>query len=191
LDTAVKQRYVGVMVIISLGIIFLPSLFYRDNDERMVVDTQSLIPPKPDVRTIVVVSPERVEQIPAPTPEEAFQPRPAIESSVVEQAKVPSSVKATSKKAPESTLALDSNGLPTSWVIQAASFQSEVHAKTLSDKLRAKKYKAYVRSVKTSKGQFFRVLIGPYIDKQRAQTAKASVDKTYRVKGQILRFSSN
>ena len=191
MDTAVKQRYVGVMVLISLGIIFLPSLFYRDNDERMVVDTQSLIPPKPDVRTIVIVSPERTEQTPAPLPEKAFQPTPDVKSPVL--AKI-NEAKAVSDKTPSSSktiLALDSNGLPTSWVIQAASFKSEAHANTLSDKLRAKKYKAYVRSVKTSKGQFFRVLIGPYIDKQRAQTAKASVDKAYRVKGQILRFSSN
>jgi DedD protein len=182
------------MVLISLGIIFLPSLFYRDNDERVVVNTTSLIPPKPAVRTIVIVSPERTTQTSAPTPDKAFQPSSITDRPVVDEVnkvKAQPSAKAPSKKAAESTLTLGANGLPRSWVIQAASFKSEEHAKALSDKLRAKKYKAYVRGVKTSNGKFFRVLVGPYIDKQRAATAKVSIDKAYRVKGQILQFSSN
>lgn len=192
MDTKVKQRLVGGMVLVSLGIIFLPSLFYRDNGDRIVVDTQSLIPPKPEVRTIVIVSPDSIEQLPALAPSEAFQPSVSSENTSPEIVKaIVSPKKAASKTVADSALSLDSNGLPKSWVIQVASFQSEVHAKTLSDKLRAKSYKAYVRQVKTSKGRFFRVLIGPYIDRQRAAAAQASVDKVYRVKSQILRFSSN
>jgi DedD protein len=218
-----KQRLVGAMVLVSLGVIFLPSLFSRegDGDGRVAVNTQSLIPPKPDVRTIVIESPQATTQIPAPHPNDAFQPD--AESALSEQeiesilnastakkakdakvsaskdlastapgAKEPSPKKSTvSTPTPASTptIKLDKKGLPESWVIQTASFQSQSHADALNKKLLDKNYKAYVRSVKTSKGQFYRVLVGPYIDLSRAATAKKDIDKIYRLKSQILRFS--
>lgn len=204
MDITLKQRLVGVMVLISLGIIFLPSLFYRDTGERTVVDTQSLIPPKPAVRTIVIEPPNATQQTPAAKPDEAFQPPTehllSVSSSNAEvEDKKPSESPAeqdVSSKTPkkenvdDDILRLDASGLPESWVIQAASFQSKEHADVLMNKLRGKNLKAYVRPVKTAKGQFFRVLIGPYISQSRAKTDKAIVDKAYKVKGQILRFSS-
>lgn len=211
-----KQRLVGAMVLMSLGVIFLPSLFSREGDGRVAVNTQSLIPPKPDVRTIVIESPQATTQIPAPSPNDAFQPD--AESALSEQeiesilnastakkakdakvsaskdlaSKAPKTKEPSPKKstpAPTPTIKLDKKGLPESWVIQIASFQSQSHADALNKKLLDKNYKAYVRSVKTSKGQFYRVLVGPYIDLSRAATAKKDIDKIYRLKSQILRFS--
>jgi DedD protein len=180
------------MVLVSLGVIFLPSLFSRESDGRVVVNTQSLIPPKPDVRTIVIAPPQSTVQIPAPNPNDAFQPSTDASgdldssASTVSNAKAKKIVKGTPSTA---TLKLNKKGLPDSWVIQVASFQSQAHANALNKKLRDKTYKAYVRSVNTAKGEFFRVLVGPYIDRSRAGKAKVNIDKTYRVNSQILRFS--
>jgi DedD protein len=191
-----KQRLVGVMVLVSLGVIFLPSLFSRENDGRVVVNSQSLIPPKPDVRTIVIAAPQPTVQIPAPSPNDAFQPSTDASGDlddVTNADKVVSNVteKKIAKNSPSKVaLALDKNGLPTSWVIQVASFQSQAHADTLNKKLLDKEYKSYVRPVKTAKGEFFRVLVGPYIDRSRAGKVKTNIDKTYRVSSQILRFSN-
>jgi len=191
-----KQRLVGVMVLISLGVIFLPSLFSRESDGRVVVNTQSLIPPKPDVRTIVIAPPQSTVQIPAPNPNDAFQPSTdasgdldssAIADSTASNAKSKKTVKSSPSTA---TLKLNKKGLPDSWVIQVASFQSQAHANALNQKLLDKAYKAYVRSVNTAKGEFFRVLVGPYVDRSRAAKGKVNIDKTYRVSSQILRFSN-
>ncbi|MFT6221025.1 MAG: DedD protein [Candidatus Endobugula sp.] len=190
-----KQRLVGVMVLISLGVIFLPSLFSRESDGRVVVNTQSLIPPKPDVRTIVIAPPQSTVQIPAPNPNDAFQPSTDASGDLDSSASIGSTVsnakaKEIAKNIPSiATLKLNKKGLPDSWVIQVASFQSQAHAKALNKKLLDKTYKAYVRSVNTAKGEFFRVLVGPYIDRSRAGKAKVNIDKTYRVNSQILRFS--
>lgn len=210
MDITLKQRLVGVMVLISLGIIFLPSLFYRETDNRTVVDTQSLIPPKPAVRTIVINPPQDTAPLtPAVAPSEAFLPSQPAQSSS-QNVSVPSAVsaKAQDKKVSESipsnasqissdqksvaepTLRLDNSGLPESWVIQAASFQSKEHAEAFMNKLRSKDLKAYIRSATTSKGSFFRVLIGPYLSQPQAESDKAVIDKEYKVVGQILRFSS-
>jgi DedD protein len=176
LDTQLKQRVVGVMVLLALAIIFLPSLFYRE--QRVTVDTTSLIPPKPIVKSVELkpaIKPNNV--IPAPTPEKAFQP-PVVESQVSTKVKSP----VTSKPS------LNEKGIPNAWVVQVSSFQSQARANELKDRLLSKQYKAYTRAVNTSKGKFYRVFTGPYIDKSRAEKAKTKVDKSYRVNSQVLSF---
>jgi DedD protein len=201
LNTVVKQRLVGAMVLIALGVIFLPSLFSRESDGRVEVNTQSLIPPQPDVRTVVITSPQIIAQIPAPSPNDAFQPSvdaldivdtdKDVLSSVANPASGDDAPISISKdRASTTVLTLNQKGLPTSWVVQVASFQSQLHANALNKKLRNKDYKSYVRPVNTAKGDFFRVLVGPYIDNSRAIVVQKEIDKAYRVKSRILRFSN-
>jgi DedD protein len=196
LDTTIKQRLVGLMVLISLGVIFLPSLFSRESDDRVIVNTQSLIPPKPDVRTIVIASPQSTLQVSAPSPNDAFQPSvdasgdvdtSTSKNNTVGETKTNNTVKSSPST---SILTLDKKGLPETWVIQVASFQSKAHADALNKKLLDKNNKSYVRPVSTAKGKFFRVFVGPYIDRSRAGKVKKNIDKTYRVNSQVLRFSN-
>ncbi|ODS23979.1 hypothetical protein AB835_06095 [Candidatus Endobugula sertula] len=179
MNIKLKERLVGVMVLVSLAIIFLPSLFHRD--QHIQVDKTSSIPPKPTVEPIVISHPTNSKRQlkPAPAPEKAFQP--FVESKVEEKASV------NAKKA--SKPSLNDKGLPNGWVVQVGSFQSELRASELNKKLLAADYKAYSRPVKTSKGQFFRVFVGPYIDKSRALSVKKRLDKDYRVKSRILTFA--
>lgn len=175
-----KQRLVGVMVLVALGIIFLPSLFHRD--QRVAVDTTTLIPPKPTVQPVTLKPIARPANVkPAPVPEKAFQP-PVVAVSPASKAKLAEKM-ATSKPS------LNKQGLPNAWVIQVSSYQSQARAGELKKKLQQKQYKAYTRGVKTTKGQFFRVFAGPYIDKSRALKAQSQIDKLYRVKSQVLRFA--
>ncbi len=183
MDIALKQRLVGVMVLISLAIIFLPSLFHRD--QRVAVDTTTLIPVKPKVETVVIEAPVKPKGIaPAPSPAKAFQPP-------VEEAKASTPVTKPKLKSKPSTnkLVLNEKGLPDAWVVQLGSFQSQKRADDLKAQLLKSDYKAYTRAVKTAKGQFFRVFVGPYVDKSRAAKIKSTLDKAYQVKSQILTFA--
>jgi DedD protein len=183
LDKKVKQRLVGVMVLISFAIIFSPSLFYRE--QRISLDTTTLIPPKPKVKAIVISPPVNPEGFkPAPSAEKAFQP--PFQSPIV--AKTTKPVK-SSKAKPIPQPTLNKTGLPDAWVIQVGSFKSQARADELKDKLLKQGHKAYSRSVNTTKGQFFRVFVGPYIDKSRALLTKKTVDKAYKVTSQVLTFA--
>lgn len=177
-----KQRLVGVMVLLALAIIFLPSLFHRQ-DQRITVDTTSLIPPKPTVQAVVIEPAVRSNTASsAPLPEKAFQP-PVTEIQLSsEGAAAPAPVASLPKPS------LNAQGLPNAWVIQVGSFQTQARADELKDKL-LKKYKSYTRAVNTSKGKFVRVFVGPYIDKSRAVKTQSAIDKTYRVKSQVLTFA--
>jgi DedD protein len=171
-----KQRLVGIMVLLSLAIIFLPSLFQRD--QRVVVDTQTFIPPKPVVNPIVIETPpQSIILAPAPQPDDAFQP--ALEEETI--------VNDTASVIPKPTL--NTKGLPDAWVVQVGSFQTQSRADQLKEALLKQDYKAYTRGVKTSKGDFYRVFVGPYIDKSRALSAKKSVDKQYKLTSQVVTFS--
>ena len=193
------------MVLLSLAIIFLPSLFHRDH--RVEVDQVSLIPPKPSVEPIVISRPEKSSFKPAPTPEKAFQPPVPNDVSKVVNEKAPSStVKVNANKESSSKKsvaakksvttksitpkpALNDKGLPNAWVVQLGSFKSNDRASELKKRLLKADYKAYARPVTTSKGKFFRVFVGPYIDKASAEAAKKRLDPKYKVKSRILTFS--
>jgi len=96
------------MVLIALAVIFLPSLFHKD--ERVALDSTSLIPPQPKVESIVITAPIKSEGVePAPSPDKAFQPpftKPSVLPSNTTKAsnKVTDVIAAKSeiKKKPES-----------------------------------------------------------------------------------------
>jgi DedD protein len=183
LSIELKQRLVGVMVLLALAIIFLPSLFHRD-EPRITVDTTTLIPPKPMVEPVVIKPAVRpINASSAPSPDKAFQP-PVVEPEIAPSASV-------AKPAPKKEVIkprLNDKGLPNAWVIQVGSFQSQARADELKNKLLVK-YKSYTRSVNTSKGQFFRVFVGPYVDKTRVLKAQTAINKAYRVKSRVLTFA--
>lgn len=184
MDQRLKQRLLGVMVLLGLAIIFLPSLFHRD--QRVTVDTTTLIPPKPNVAPVIIEPAAPIAEVEsAPSPEKAFQP-PVIEESVSLAGKSDTQTKTEPTLKPS----LNAQGVPNTWVVQVGSFQSQKRADELKEKLFSHDYKAYTRSVNTSKGKFFRVFVGPYIDKGRASVAKTAVDKKYKVNSQVLRFAA-
>ncbi len=166
-----KPRLIGIMVIIALAIIFLPSLFHRD--QRVVVDTTTLIPPQPEVTPIVVTPPSKPKPVKAaPKAADVFQPALEADDTPAEKPR------------------LNAEGIPNAWVLQVGSFKSEKRAQELKDKLLASGHKAYARPITTAKGKFFRVFIGPYLDKRKAQKTKASIDKQYQLTSQIVRFTA-
>lgn len=175
-----KERWVGLMVLISLAIIFLPSLFHRE--QRIAIETVSLIPQQPDIEPVIITGPEKPTDIPEiVTHKELFQP--SLDVETVE-------VKASSADKPitNSKPALDEKGLPQAWVIQLASFQSQARADELQKKLLQGEHKAYTRAVDTEKGQFYRVFVGPYINKVEAEQQQKLLDKDYKVSSRLLRF---
>ncbi len=74
------------------------------------------------------------------------------------------------------------------WLIQVASFSSEDNAKRMVKKLKDKKHKAYQREA-TRKGKtIYRIFVGPYIEKSRAQKALVSVNKVSETKGILVAY---
>lgn len=135
-------------------------------DSTQTTDTKLASTAKPEPQTKVVTKPVST---PLPTP--------------VTVKPVPTKPKTPAKPR------LSESGVPIGWVIQAASFKSAKAAQGFTDKLLKAKYEAYFKSVETSKGEYFRVFVGPYVDEQQAIDVKRVIDKAYKVRSQVLRFN--
>ena len=187
LNGNLKQRLVGAGVLVALAIIFLPSLFYKE--QRVAIDTTTQIPPAPRVAPVVIPQPAKPKGVDIPAPDQLFQP------ALVETERVDlEQPKATDKPAAQAQKAapkprLSAAGTPIGWVIQVASFKSQDSAKALVKTLNAKQFKAYSQAINTDKGRFYRVLVGPYIEQPQALSDQKAIDKAYKLRSRVLRFN--
>lgn len=190
MNSALKQRLVGAIVLVAVGILVVPS-FLRDRQVEPV-STQTLIPDRPVQETLTFEAPSAPEDIePAPEPDTMFMPeetsQPVVDSLAQAQTEPepdePERDASTDQEAPEP--AADDR---TAWVVQVASFRAPDTARELRDRLQADGYRAYVRSATTNGGEVSRVYIGPKVSRSEAEATKTAVDQALKVDALILRF---
>lgn len=153
--------------------LFQPILVEEDSQDDLIVETDQMDSGNDNTGSAFDIKPEP-KPISKVTPTVNPKPEPA---------------KVEAKPKPVSKPTLNASGVPVGWVIQAASFKSAETANGFSDKLLKDNYKSYVKSVETSKGEYFRVFAGPYIDEQKAIDDKQAIDKRYKVSSRVLRFN--
>lgn len=169
-----KHRLIGALVLLSLAIIFLPSLIYRDNaTQEIIVRSQAPIPPAPTIEPVEISSP--------PTP---LEPAVRQESTLLFEPEEPTPTEETIVSP-----RLTEKGVPEGWLIQVASLSLKKSAEVLVSRLKADSYSAYWESAQTQQGERYRVFVGPQIDKARAEKAKAAIDQSYKVSSRLLRFN--
>jgi DedD protein len=190
-DEHLKQRLVGASVLVALAVIFLPSFFQKT--ERVEINTRSQIPEAPSIEPIVINKPIKPAGVVVPAASELFQPAPQpLENTEVIENIMPLVKQATINsvvETPKTDARLNSQGVPLGWVLQVASFKSKASAENFVATLSIGNDKAYFKSAKTSQGQFYRVYVGPLIDKKQAEARQQEIDKIHKVKSQLLRFN--
>lgn len=192
MEITVKQRLAGAIVLIALGVIFIPMLL--DGAGMKEKDRLELrMPPKPKYDF-----PRHIEEVPLPEPAEEDVPEKPV-ASATENANPPS--KPTPKKTvevspepqepvkEESPPAVPVNRNPAldSYVIQVGSFGDRKNALLLRDKLRKAGFTAFVESV-TSQGKVMtRVKVGPVVKRSEAEDLVQRLDKQMKLQGQIIK----
>lgn len=141
---------------------------------------------------IVDEAPDRIEIAPPKKPAPKPQAKPVVKSTVVKTENlVP--VKPSSKqlKSPTTGKAavdvvsverLDKsakpNAEPSRWYIQAGSFSNKENALSLADQLRKQGMPVMMETIQVSgKGTFYRLKVGPSLDKKRAAAMKSKLDR--------------
>jgi DedD protein len=173
LDPAIKQRLVGGLVLVALAMIFMPALFNGGRPHE--IETLKELPPMPQI-------PERVFEKPA-EPENRDPVKPADEFYQLDPDKI-----STHTKNPELKPQLNTSGVPLAWVVQVGSYSDAEAAKDLTQKLQARGYKAFIRSVESKGKTVNRVLVGPNLKKQQAVTVKEEVDAILGINSLLLKF---
>jgi DedD protein len=202
-----KQRLVGALILVALGVVFWPIIFVEPGEQ--VAAEQSRIPPRPEVDITPIEPPDLAGLRPSPElelqadrqdvvqPEPEPAPEPEPEPQAVPQDRVaPAAVAAdkaattqprTRSEAPERPV-IDSDGVPVAWILQVASVSSAAKADELRDRLLAMQFKAYVKKVGHAERDLYRVYIGPKFEKARLESIRKQIDAEFGVKSMITRY---
>jgi len=79
-----------------------------------------------------------------------------------------------------------SSKINTAYTLQIASFSKKDNAVKLQTKLRKKKYKAYLESIRTSKGRLYRLRVGPYLKFDEISVIKKQIEKQFNLKNTVI-----
>ena len=182
-----KQRIVGAIVLVALGVIFIPMILNRDESntgitgtnipqkppelQQLATQTTPALPPAPvqPVETRQLVDKD-TPSLPAATPPLAQETTPVAKPEV--------STQNTSKPG--------DSAKPRAWVVQIASFTERSKALALRDRLRKAKYTCFVESVTAKHGTLYRVRVGPLIKHEEADKVQAKIAKQLKLKGTLV-----
>ncbi len=217
MNDILKQRLVGALVLIALGVIFWPVIFVEG--ERGTLDRETQLEPMPALEDVVIAAPTPIAGVepagPAPEPTEAeiaavsgqgeagesrqetppektSPPQDARSKTAPEPApavgKVPALPAAGAAGETPASPALDEQGIPIAWVLQVASVSSREKADKLTADLVAQGYKAYHRAIRRDDLVLYRVFIGPVFERGKLAVVKRDIDKQLDVSAIIARY---
>lgn len=192
---ATKQRIVGTIVLLALGLIFLPIIF--DGQGSYQPSVTSRIPPAPEVPILPEPQPSRpqiqieetallgesdsspeaeAEQAAEETLEESLQEAEevaVVESEPTFQREVPS---------------LDENGLPQGWSVRLGTFANAANAENLLNRLLEAEYKAYSRLITANESTMTAVFVGPWLERGRVEQFQQELQDRFQLNGMIVRY---
>ncbi len=206
----IKQRIIGAVFLVSLGVIIIPLLLNGGPDLTQTISSTN-IPQKPKELTRELpaiprpqIKPERkvIEARPVgdfgrtavsdaknSLADSSDNKKPVIDpaesvKSIIEKtiAKTITSSNDHYEKINKPT----SSKINTAYTLQIASFSQKNNAFALRDKLRKKHFKAYIESLDTSKGKIYRLRVGPYLKFEQISAAKKQIEKQFKVSKTII-----
>lgn len=208
MNEILKQRLVGALILIALGVVFWPIIFVEPGD--ISSGEARRIPARPAVNTEPIAAPEKeslrqsqelesrkeaerrdIARETAAAPEVVSKPTPQSEpvaKNVAAKAKTSAEkTHQTRTKAPPKP-AIDAEGVPIAWILQVASVGAPEKAEELRTRLLEMGYKAYVKKVHRSGKVLLRVYIGPKFERAKLENIKAGIDAEFGVQSIVVRY---
>lgn len=199
----IKQRIVGALVLVSLGIIFIPLLLNGGPDsnnsflnKNIPAMPQKLTKVLPDVpQPMIMPAPEKIISHPVRTSqtETTIVKKPSKQVGQINNTQK-SKIKSTSDK--KSKTIADSHykkavkpvssKINMAYTLQIASFSKKTNALALQAKLRKKKFKAYIESILTAKGRIYRLRVGPYLKFKQIAKIKKQIEVQFKLNNTII-----
>ena len=175
------NRLVGTIVVVALGVIFLPDLL--DGKNKQKDDGFTEIPLRPSF-TESGSSHEMLGTVDIPTEPKIEQK--TISKSNAEIVKKPR-VKEKAKEQAESKK--KSTVIDVAFTIQLGSFNNAKNVNALVNKLRKSGFTAYTIPRRPVDKRLTKVFVGPNISKPKLQKMLVEIDKLTKLKGKIISFN--
>lgn len=206
MNDILKQRLVGALILIALGVVFWPIIFVQPDATTTIDDMR--IPPRPQVADTPVAAPDMaglrespplqvdeeapLESLPPAAeaadpiaPDPTAQPQPQPEPAP--PAAPPPAAGETRSEAPEQPR-LDAQGVPVAWMLQVVSVSSLEKAESLRQRLQDMGEKAWIKSVTVDGKLLHRVNVGPKFERVRLETLQPEIDAEFGVQSLIKRY---
>ena len=200
MDPLFRQRVVGTLVLVALGVVFWPLIFVTpETREPIVLQPMSQ---RPAIDQTPIPEPESYESAVAPNLPEPPKNPPSVQEVADTQtqtdaeggalAALPAS---DSVAAPQPRVApssedplIDEQGLAIFYVLQVATVGSAARANELVEGLQARGYKAFSTRYVRVDDELFRIQIGPNTERAPLTRIKPEIDVVLKVDSQILRY---
>ncbi|MEK9655161.1 MAG: SPOR domain-containing protein [Halieaceae bacterium] len=199
-----KQRLVGTLVLVALGIVFWPLIFAPPESSREPL-VLGPMPDPPQIDRSPIAPPEDFrgsveDSLPDTTVLSAEEQSLADDITLLDEtapednldglAQLSGALESTERVVPPATEPLiDAEGLAQFWVLQVATVSSQDRAEALVSGLRERQYKAFSSQFQKEGKTLYRIQIGPNVERQRLENIKPEVDRAIAVESQILRYS--
>jgi DedD protein len=199
-----KQRLVGALILIALGVVFWPIIFVQP-ESTTIHDMR--IPAPPPVADTPVAPPDTaglresppllideqeaaeepgfppVESVDSPEPGPVAEPLPERAPPVA----APPAAGETRSEPPEQAR-LDDQGVPVAWMLQVVSVSSLEKAESLRQRLQDMGEKAWIKSVTVDGKLLHRVNVGPKFERARLEALRPRIDAEFGVQSLIKRY---
>ena len=200
MDPLLRQRLVGTLVVVSLGVVFWPLIFVTpDTREPMVLQPMSQ---RPVIDRTPIPEPESYESSVAPNlPDLPKNPSQVQEVADIQTqtdaeadslAALPDSESVTAPQPrllpPSDDAIVDDQGWPIFYVLQVATVGSAVRADELVKGLQSRGYKAFSSRYVRVDEELFRIQVGPNAERAPLMRLKPEIDAVLEVDSQILRY---
>jgi DedD protein len=217
MDFVLKQRLVGAVVLVALGVIFIPMLLEGPDDTLVpeldqlpeLVDpapsrpldafpTMDTLPVSPDTSVLAADAAPEADSEPVPEPEPLPEPEaepevqagPVAAESGVQPAPVAEQAAPEQPPAPAPQVpAAETEAGPLgSWVVQVGSFSSQQNAVGLRDKLRQGGFTTQVEKVRVAGKTHYRVRVGPFLERDEAEQKRKQLAGKFKLSGRVLSY---
>lgn len=198
MDSLVKQRLVGALILVALAVVFWPIIFVQDEplSEALIVDVPTAPPidrtplPEPDTAGLRVQgdATAQTESVPdVEFGEEVMGEDGALPDLPERDATLPVPDLEEAREGlakPD----FDDDGLPIAFSLQVATMGDQAGAEALRDDLVAAGYKGYLKRLRRDDKVLYRVLVGPRYQREELVAVKTAVDEAWRVDSLIIRY---
>ena len=205
-----QNRLVGVIVIVALGVIFLPDIL--DGKKQREEEQFAEIPLRPVIqdRTLPAQNIETVDlgmndapnvdgSLSADGPSEGSAGSGDASNSgdaswhIAEESGQPTKQQepklASTSKPTVKSAAKPVAKLKDAWTIQLGSFNNAANVRGLVKRLRDKGFTAYTLPTKPVDGQLTKVFVGPNVSKDKLSRMQGDIEKLTQLKGRIIAYN--
>lgn len=209
MNDILKQRLVGALILLALGVVFWPIIFVEPDGKK---PAEQLIPPPPEVSTADIDSPDpkglrespelaaKSDGLVSDSPVTSTPPDgtsapgavavPAEPTEATQPAAESAAMPTTGnvRSEPPQKLAMDTDGVPVAWTLQVATVSSAEKAENLRKQLLEMKQEVYVTTVRSGGKNLYRVCIGPKFERVALEKLQAGINAKFGVTSIVARY---